>query len=68
MIFSFMVIKKIFELFQRLHNKENYSGTGIELAIVHKNVAHLGGEIRVFSELDKGSWFEFTISKKLIET
>lgn len=53
---------RVFEMFQRLHTRDTYPGTGVGLAIVKKIVARHGGRIWVQSREPRGTIFHFTLA------
>jgi two-component system CheB/CheR fusion protein len=56
-----MYKEKIFTMFQRLHSKEAFEGTGIGLAIVKKIIEKHNGIMAVHSKENEGTTFTFVI-------
>ncbi len=53
--------ERIFEIFERLHSKDEYPGTGIGLAICKRIVENHKGLITATGEVDKGAQFDIYI-------
>lgn len=61
--FEMKYAQRIFVIFQRLHPKESYPGSGIGLAVCKKIVERHGGDMTVNSEPGLGTTFEFSLKK-----
>lgn len=59
---------RLFAMFQRLHTREEYPGTGIGLALVKRAAERMGGNVGLESEIDKGSRFWIELKSSVAET